>query len=226
VTREKRSEAEIARKVVVELQSLGFETYEEVTNGGSRADIVGLRGPVVAVVETKATMSLAFLNQLLYWRGFAHLVIGACGYGRTVGAAHRLCQLEGIGLWSVGFESVREEIAPVLRRKAYTEKIRKRCVPENRTGETAYAQAGTNGGGYYTPFRKTARALTDIVRQKPGIALRDAMTEISHHYRSDATARSAMPSLIERGAVGGIRIEREGRLVRLYPTEQADGRSV
>lgn len=218
------TEADIARLVVAELQRQGFATYEEVSAGyaSQRADVVGVRGPLVIVVETKTTVSLALLNQLLNWRGRAHWIIGATGAGKLGGAVHRFCKSEGFGLWNVSKfdEWTQEVVAPRLHRKADTKWLRDRCIPETATG-SEYAAAGSRAGGYYTPFRRTAKDLADVVRQTPGIALRDALAALTHghHYSSDKVARSSMPGCIEKGIVPGVRLEREGRALKLYPTE-------
>lgn len=215
-----RSEAEIARAVVQELASQGFDTYEEVSTGygGQRADIVAVRGPEIMVVETKQTVSLALLNQLLDWRGRAHRIVGAVGGGKCRGAVEQFCRAEGFGLWFVGFE-IDEVVAPRLHRRLgdyMTARLRKRLVPENRTG-TAYAPAGTNRGGYYTPFRRTAHDLVNLVKAEPGISLRDALAKVPHHYASTRSAVSALPGCIERGLIPGIAMERVGRQIRLVP---------
>jgi hypothetical protein len=209
-------EARIARAVVTELQRQGFMTYEEVSLGyaSHRADIVGVRGAVIAVVECKVTLGLALLNQLLWWVGRAHLLIGAHGFSRQSLAAERLAQHEGFGLWSVGGDEIHERVPPRLYRRAAVTSLRKVLRDEQRSGE--YAQAGTNGG-YWTPFRGTVRALTDLAMKQPGIELSEALTQIKHHYASARSAKSAIPALIRKGVITGLRCE--GVPLRLYTDE-------
>lgn len=207
----------LARAVVSELQRQGFETYEEVSmgQGAHRADIVGVRGPVVAVVECKAKMSLKFLDQLLRWRGGAHLIIGAHGWSRSAESAKRLCQLQGFGLWSVLGDEISVYVEPQLHRRAGAASLRKRLRAEHQSAE--YAKAGTMGG-YWTPFRQTASELLRLVKEKPGITLKDAMGEMKHHYANNRSACSSIPALITRGVVVGIRMERDGKSIALYPS--------
>jgi hypothetical protein len=47
-------------------------------------------------------------------------------------------------------------------------------------------------------------------------------TGIKHHYSTDATAIGALKKWIEVGKVPGVRLERDGRALRLYPTKQAE----
>lgn len=220
------SEAALARSVVTELQRLGYETYEEVAlgYGSKRADVVGVRGPVVAIVECKTAMSLRLLDQLCEWDGYAHYLIGAVPYYRRGRAVFRLLHAIGAGLWSVGQYSdsgldVREDIAPQLRRRADTRRLLRSLNPAQRSGQMA--QAGTNGGGYWTPFAGTCRAIADTVREAPGITLREALAKAGHHYSSTKSALSAMPALIRKGVVAGVWME-DGRAARLYPKPVGD----
>lgn len=211
------SEEEMARLVVTELQRQGFVTYEEVSLGyaGNRADIVATRGPVLAVVECKASLSLRLLDQLTEWAGQAHLIIGAIGKGRHGAATLAFCRSQGIGLWTVGASEVFEVVAPRLHRRAAVSRVRKVLRPEHQSGE--FARAGSMSGAYYSPFRGTVKALQETVRQTPGIELRDALKAIGHHYASTRSAMSAIPALITKGVIVGVRVE--GRPLRCYPVE-------
>lgn len=212
------SEAEMARIVVTELQRLGYETYEEVSlgRGGQRADIVGVLGPIIAVVECKMSLSLKLLDQLTEWQGRAHRIIGAVPRYRRGATVHRYFRTEGFGLWTVSrFEDgIDEQITPRLQRRVDM-RIRRYLRPEQRSGE--YARAGASGGGYYTPFRGTVRELEDLAREKPGIELRQAVKEISHHYSSARTAMSSIPAMIRAGVILGLRVE--GSPLKLYPVK-------
>lgn len=222
--KERRAETDIARVVVTELQQWGYETYEEVQvgYGGNRADIVGVSGPVLVVVECKANLSLALLDQMAQWRGKAHRVIGAIGSGRIGWAVERFCKAEGFGLWSAGFEEVHEAVAPRLNRRAAVTSLRRALAPEQRSGE--YARAGSQGG-HYTPFARTCRRLRDLVTKQPGIELRVALKEIEHHYMTHKTAMSSLPSLIRKGVVEGVRLD-DGSPLRLFVAEMEQPASI
>ena len=214
-----QSEAEMARAVVAELQLLGYETYEEVSvgYGGKRADIVAVRGPVIAIVECKTSMSLRLLDQVCEWHGYAHIIIAAVPHCRRGQSVFRLLKSIGAGLWFVGqYDGVREDIAPRLNRSvpsAY--RLRKSLNEAQRSG--ACLPAGSNGGGYWTPFLGTCRAIAETVKAEPGISLREALAKAGHHYSSTKSALSSMPGLIHKGIVVGVRIE-DGRPPRLYPS--------
>jgi hypothetical protein len=207
------SEEEMARGVVTELQRQGWDVYQEVTGGRGerRADIVGVRGPAIMVVECKTSLSLRLLDQLMWWRGYANIIVGAFGGGRVGDAADSLCKATGVGLWSVGANEVSEKIAPRFHRRTW-DGLKKSLRPEQRTAE--YAQAGSQGG-YWTPFRATCRALYEVAKKEPGIPLREALRRIEHHYASEKSAVSALPALIRRGVIAGVRVT-DGAPLRVY----------
>ena len=218
-----QTEADLARAVVSELQIQGYDTYEEVGRG-NRADVVGLRGSLLVVVECKVSMGLAVLDQCCNWFGKAHLIVAATGYARPNLAAERFMRHEGIGHWKVGLDynsatSVDEKIKPRLWRKAATAELRKLCVPETRSGGE-FAKAGTNGGGYFSPFRKTAGELAIVAKENAGITLKDALSLVKHHYASNSSAMSCLPGLIRQGVVKGVRVETENGKLKLYPSER------
>lgn len=214
------TEQDLARAVVTELQRQGYETYEEVSTGysGSRADIVAVRGPILMVVETKLSLSLKLLDQLTEWLGEANYIVGAVEAGRFGIAAQRYLQEHGIGLWTLAFDEIHEKIPPRLFRNCRRgyRSLRAGLRSEHKSGE--YAKAGSQGGGYWTPFRGTCKALRDVVTQKPGISLRDALAEAGHHYSSTKSAISALPGLIRKGVVEGVSIDEDSRPLRLYPS--------
>lgn len=203
------SEAELATKVVTEMQMQGYTLYEEVSLGyaGRRADIVAVRDRVLAVVECKVTFSLKLLDQLTRWTGEANLVIGACGFTKLGIAAERYLKSTGIGLWTVMHNEIHETVSPRLFRRC-GDRLRKKLRPEQQSAE--YAKAGTQGG-YWTPFRGTCDALRNLVAHKPGITLKDALKEAGHHYSSARSAMSAIPTLIANGVIIGLRYE-DGKL--------------
>jgi hypothetical protein len=216
------TEQEIAAIAVAELQRLGYETYEEVRfrSLGKIADIVGLRGPVILVLEAKRSMTLALLNQIMYWERYAHQRLVCVEKGRIGLAVTRLLRNEGIGLWRVGrLDGVKEELGPVLRRKALTD-LRDYCVAENRSG-SEYASAGSKGGGYWTPFQGTKRALDEVVKKNPGIALWEALEQVDHHYASSQSGVNSMANLIQRGVIKTIRIGK-WRPIRVWPVEEKE----
>jgi hypothetical protein len=214
---ERISEADMARGVISEMQRQGWTVYQEVSTGygGARADIVGIRGPLSIVVECKVSLSLKLLDQLIWWRarGAANFVVGAFGGGKVGRCVTTLCQSQGIGLWAARPNGIDERVAPRMQRKTSCG-LRDYVREEHRSEQ--YAKAGSCGGGYWTPFRSTCAELERIVRENPGIPLRDALQRIKHHYANQQSATSALPGLIRQGVVQGVRID-DSRPLKLYP---------
>lgn len=56
-----------------------------------------------------------------------------------------------------------------------------------------------------------------VVNREPGIALREALAQVHHHYRTDSTARACLAKWILGGSVPGVRLERDGKRLVLHP---------
>lgn len=207
------SEADMAAVVVADMQRMGYETYEEVSVS-NRADIVGVRGPVLVVVECKSSLTTQLMDQLLRWEGQAHLVIAAVGKWPS-SSAREFCRCKGFGIWQVGGRNIQTLLSPKLTRRI-APTLRNALHPENKSGVSL--PAGSPGGGYFTPFRGTCMELRRIVKDTPGIELREALRQFAHHYASDRSAMVNLPSLIREGAVPGVRVE-TGKPLKLYPVE-------
>jgi hypothetical protein len=242
----KRPETDIGRPVVEHLRALHWEIYQEVAtgHGGSVADIVATLGNLVWVVECKTSLTFEVIAQALRWKqmGWAHYVSVAVpatkkdGTFRNEGRAlaMRVLEREGIGCFSVvpretwlddrgdgtagraTVLEVRESARPSLHRSArYVQQLRDVLREEQKI-----QIAGTAGGGQWTPFRHTCDQLRRVVKESPGIHMKDALAKIDHHYHSDAGARAALPKWIESGKVDGIRLEIDKHRRRLYPATE------
>ena len=210
------AEVEVAKVAVTELQRLGFETYEEVSFGYAhkRADIVAVQGKWAFIVEVKSAFSLRLLEQARAWMLPVLLVVPSCRHAW-------ICKQLGFGLWEVHGENVSEVAAPprVWNRRAF-EDIKKKLHDEQRMGQYARAgEAGEAGGGYWTPFQRTAREFAELVKTHPGMTMKESVEKLNHHYLSNSTARSCLPTLIRRGIIKDIEIE-DCRPIRLWPAGQ------
>ncbi len=217
------TEVELAASVVAWLRSQRWEVYQEVGTGYACpvADIVAVNGSLHWIVACKTSLSLAVLSQALWWTTQAHYVSVATlvptrktrKRGWPCRAAHTLLHDHGIGLLTVaraGEHPVEEHRAPTLNRKA-------RGVGRYLTDEQKdWAPAGGTGEGRWTPYAQTCRNLVGYVRTHCGCTLRDAMEHLSHHYRSDASARANLNQWLSRGKVKGIVCSESTRPRRLH----------
>ena len=210
------AETDLARIVVTELQRLGFDTYEEVSFGYAykRADVVAVQGKWAFVVEVKTAFTLRLLEQARAWMLPVLLAVPQCKHTWHAWICERL----GFGLWEIAGNEVRERCAPprVWNQRAF-EDIKRKLHDEQRTGQ--YARAGAAGGGYYTPFQATARALVELVKERPGMTVKEAVDALDHHYASATTARACLPRLIYRGIIKGIEVD-DKRPMLLWPVEE------
>lgn len=228
------SEEQFAATVVAWLRDMKWDVYQEVetSHGGNIADIVAVREPLVWVVETKLTYSLELLWQAREWKGLAHYVSVAVPHGAHRSDNRRMtehfCRLMGLGLlvartdkWGAAeSEATLEEwVGPALDRGAQADIVRRSLTERHRD----YAMAGNAKGLRYTPFRATCDRVREYVQARPGVTMKDLVKGVETHYHSSSTARSALAKWIQRGIVQGVRAERDGRVLRLYPAAGGAG---
>lgn len=219
------SEQDIAAVVVAWLESLGADVYQEVTVSGGVADIVTRVHHEIWIVEVKTSLSLALVTQALDRRRLCHRVYIAAPHSRNSRDVGTLCEEIGIGLLSVwpreigwpdaehGYGAPKVDIIANSRRwNSRPVALASKLSPEHKT----HAKAGAAGAaGRWTPWRNTIEQLARTVRREPGISLKAAIGDITHHYASNAGARSSLAKWCREGAVAGVRYE-EGKL---YPVE-------
>ena len=203
-------ETELAQPVIELFE--GWEAWHEVSTGSVAADLVFTLGPRVAVVELKTLLSFALLEQCLWWKHWAHWVWAAAPpRKRSRNMAQIVFERFGVGVIEVG-ESARVVRQAEMNRRADVSYIRKALDPEGRE----HCLAGTGAGQRWTPWVRTCNRLQRHVAKHEGCTLRDALDTIEHHYASAPSARSSMSALLRRGVVKGLRVEKDGRALRLY----------
>jgi len=225
------TEQELAARVVAWLQEQGWTVHEEVAGCGSCIpDIVAVMDRRLWIIECKRTMGLAVMAQADHWRGRAHWVSVATPARSKPNWGQRRFEIavladRGIGRLSVRekryVEPVRVELeAKMLRRPepGAVARIRRALVPENKAGSEVNARAGTANGGQWTRWKGTCRELQRAVLKRPGVTLKELLDDADgYHYASVASGRSALSAQLREGAIPGIRIEQDGRHLRLYP---------
>jgi len=206
------TEQELAAKVVKRLTSDGWDVHQEVkTRLGPVHDLVAVNGPLVWVVECKLSRSLALLDQVLPLIGRQHYLSVAVPRGTPRGSFKRMLEDWGVGMMSVSPYStmggVDEALAPRLCRSAHRFRTiwDKTLLEEHRNGQ--YASAGAAGGGHFTPYKRTCRALLEVVMKNPGLTLKEALKESGHHYRGgESSAISCMARNLKEGLVPGLEL--------------------
>lgn len=224
------SEAALCEVLVDWLEAEGWEVYQEVQYHGGIADIVAVRGGIVWVVEAKTGYNMTVMEQAYNWLNYAHLVsIATPSLKRRKGhfMADSILRYYGIGRLVVPAPfhfkgqteiQVTQEIFPIYHRKRKVLKsavtqFKDSLLPEHKT----WAKAGVQHGRRVTTFGLTREAVKKVVAKYPGITLHDLVEKVDHHYSSKYGARQYIALYIDNGVIDGIRIDRDGKRLRLYP---------
>lgn len=221
------TEADVARAAERWLASNGWVVYREVSDGygSARADLVGLQFDATHVVECKTRLSLDLIEQAHGWLKRSEEV-SVCVVART-NTYDRLpivvMKQLGIGLLSVSpdhkpeWAGVRvEAVARWHRVRRDDDHIRARLFPEQR----GMGEAGTNRGGYVTPFRLWMRDVAEFVAANPGASVSEVIAGKQHMYSNDKAAKRALNRALFGGWCDGVRIDDERRC---WPTASRDG---
>lgn len=202
--REFMAETEVGAAAARYFADLGFATFNEVLTerGGRRFDLVATRGALVVVVECKLRLSWDIIEQGVEARHYAHRVYLAVPEARVLrhrGVAEMLAAT-GLGLLVAhrdgGDPYMRERRAAAWRRRPkHAAALRASLCDEMNEGTVP----GQNGGGYWTPFRSTMRAVERVLRDAGcELTTRETLDRViahgGHHYASDSTARSCLVS--------------------------------
>lgn len=210
------SEEDMAEKIVAWLDENGWDVYQEVQvwAQGPVADLVAVCRPVYWIIECKTNFGFKVLDQALRWTPYAHRVSVAVRWkrGGLLGIEEQTLRHFGIGLLTYRSTGVQESVRAELHRNVVTKELQETLTPRHKT----YARAGNPHGHRLTPFRLTCDRLVRFVGQNPGCTLKEAIDAIPHHYSSDLSARTALPNLLRRGIIEGIRIDKQGGRLRLY----------
>ena len=198
------------------LEGRGLSCYQEVDiPGEGRADIVGVEGRLVVVVELKLRLTWELIRQARRWRAECHQVWVAVPKHKrssSLEAARLVFSDYGIGILEVGPSMVSESARPAFNRWAKTTNLTKFLRPEQKT----VAQAGSSGS-YWTPFKATSRDFVAYVQAHPGVTLREVVRAITHHYKNETSAVSNLKIWVEKGVLKGVQLKQDGRALRVYP---------
>jgi hypothetical protein len=208
MTVKKITEVKLAEPIVAYLENSGYDVYQEVKVHGGCADIIAVKDGEVTVVEVKTSLTISLLHQAHGWNAWANRIYIAVPYTRDKARyfAYRVCRDYGLGVLLVNKKTmgVREEVSTSLHRKTASKKILAALRPEHKT----YCKAGTHLGKRFTPFQETCDALKLLVKQKPGLSLDEAVKQIKHHYKTNASAKFSLAKWLKKGVVKGLKIEK------------------
>jgi len=217
----------MAKPMLAALKDSGWECWQEVRMqyGYPVADIIGLQGPLILNVEVKRSLSLSVIAQAQWWQeqyaDFAYVCTPSVRSSRSSALASRILSSFGIGRFVVELGQAREVIAAKIKRHKSRFQRSMRAELRERLAEMpqAFADAGSSQGGYWTPFKRTARAVLDCLRKRGESSLAEVIAHVEHHYSTDGTATSCLRRYLAQGVIKGVESRREGRTV-LYKLKE------
>jgi hypothetical protein len=207
-----KTEQELAAHIVAYLRDLDFEVYQEVSiNVGPVLDICAKRGPMLWAIECKTKLNQDVCEQAVYWTRRAHLVSVATAQASKAFVLKDYLYMHGIG--RIVVHDYGEHI-PIRVEEVTRAAFRRRVEGiELHEAQKTYAKAGTNRGGYYSPFKATCDALREFLKHQPNPTVRDAARAISHHYTSSSAAAGSLYTWAKAGRIPGVGVSK-GRPLR------------
>lgn len=214
------TESEMATAFMEHLQGLGWDCYPEVAvnRGGSRADLVAYRKPLLWVIEAKLSFNEKVCEQANAWLRWAHWVTVLVPHARHNGALREWCELKGIGIMTATRHEIRGNryvdfqgsLEPKLHRHAHKQAayVVSRLHPDMKR----YAP-GTNSS-FSSPWTRTMDAAVATILRSPGIGVKDIVGAIKHHYHTDKSARACLLQWLQVDK--RVRFERAGRALRFF----------
>lgn len=213
-------EVDLAAKVVTHLENEGWDVYQEVKVDSAVCDIVAKRGTFVITIECKLILSWELLAQADGWIDYATQSFIAVPWAKrdwtTNGFMQKLLKKARIGCFIVGDAKVSTWHYPEPNREANTGYFTEALRPEHKT----HAKAGGNSGGYWTPFAGVASAVAIYVSEHPGgVTIKELslLPECKKHYKTPASAISAIRQYCKRGVIKHVRVEEQGGRSLVYP---------
>lgn len=193
-------EVDLAAKVIEYLKADGWEVFQEVKYI-KVADIVARKDGFIWVIECKTSMSLKLISQALHWKQFANRIsVAVCKY--PCDDAMQILNGLNIGCF--------DTISPSRFRSKCPEPF---CISDDSKvtrcnwdkilveQHKEWCDAGSAGGGYYTPFAQTKLNIMEYVEAHPGCLINDLIANVAHHYERKSTFRSCLIDYARRGII-------------------------
>jgi hypothetical protein len=217
----KLSEAEFAKHIIEYLEGLNWDIYQEVQTNLSMkcADIVAAQGYLTWIIECKTSCSLQVLEQAWRWKTLGISNYVSIAVPKAPRIVIKICKMIGIGILTYLpdqlYRMELEILKPSIIRKS-SKKLRKQLKPEHKH----FAKAGNADGKRWTPFKSTCLDVLRVVKNNPGISLKDLVTKINHHYANNNSAKQCLSLWIDKGIVPGVEKRIDGKYISIYPVEK------
>lgn len=219
-----KTEKELASKVVEWLSIQHWDVYQEVQfrRGGSIADIVAVRNNYIWIIECKKSFSLDVMEQASNWRShFRSAAVQALISSSSTNRDRRYKLAKEyfkIGTLVVSNLNVIERVPSPLMREyhRFAKTMMKNLHIEQKSGE--YASAGSDVGGYFTPYKNTMGIIKNYIGNNPGCTLKEIINCVGNksHYYSISSAKGCIRLALSRWESNWCRSVIENGKFRYY----------
>lgn len=200
----KIKETDLAKALIESFDGTKYEIFQEVETYIGIADIV-LKHSFIWAIEVKTSLSLqviaqAWMNTRIY--NFSSICVPSVRSSKGAELAHKICRDYGIGIFKIRHGACDEILKARFNRKAMIKSVR--LVDQQKD----FSEAGNANGERWTPFNQTVSELKRYIVKHPSCKLKDALTNIKHHYSSLSSAQNSIRQWIYSGVIQGIEINR------------------
>lgn len=206
--KKKITEADLAKIVSDYFKEQGYEVYNEVlaNKTSKRADMILLKDGIYTNIETKLTFSNKLLEQVYFWKHNSHKAYLCIPSKRDNLPSknkflHKVCEDYGIGIIYVYFNKSIPYVSIELESSFNSE-------PENLPelfSQQKESFAGTNKGGYITPFKITCGNIVSYLQSiNKEVEIGELLNNISHHYKNNASAKQSIIKMINWNVLENI----------------------
>lgn len=214
-------ESEIGEKVLLHLESQGWDCYPEAqfVSMGRSADIACVKDNKLMVVEIKVSASLALLEQACKWLSSP---VDYVSIAVPVPISHfvgEILRWKGIGSYRVPrYEWDRFRVMTLAKEQGKDPERVKKMISKLHEDMKNYIPGSPAGRS--TPYSRTILAVTEYLYHNPDSKLKDILDNVKTHYTSLSSARSSLPRAIEQFERQKIIITRPGNLLVFNLTPQ------
>lgn len=218
----KLKETDLAAQLIPWLEAQHWEVWQEIQfrTYAKIADIVAVRNNYLWIIETKTSLSLTVMRQAHEWR--CHFRSIAVPRGRNLTDrkfAYRIAyKYLKLGILEIGrgnYGDVNEIESPPLLREFHRFSIDKINQLDNYP--KALNKAGSDRGGYFTPYKHTMMYVRSFIEENPGCTLKQIIDDLDgkYHYSNNQSAKGSIRKALEVWE-DWCRVEREGKEYKYF----------
>jgi len=223
------TETDLAKPIIDYLESFHWDVYQEVSCGAGVADILGVMGRRIWIVELKKSLSIQLLEQAikrLKWAHYVSICIPTPSSKSSVNSflVNEILDNYGIGVFFANIDhssSVTIKKSPKVNRHVPEKHLKK--LLNSLDPRLKNNQAGCVAGERWTPFKGFCKEVTDIVKRHPGITPVEMAKRIrSRFYPYGKDAAHAAVYYARMGLIQGVEVRNEDRRLHLYPSSRTN----